>query len=225
MRFDILTALKIQVIVFWVGLWYCVELWYGSKVLRNVGILPHHYITSQPTRPWPKMRGQSCTTNWKGLHRKQSILRYYPGNCLKWQRKITKNLSEQPMPQPGTSWHKLNAVQYILEQTVILFESCLQSFYQLGSFTFLLPHIIESLNSIEQFRHSWCLLLRYFSKRLHIRTWFYFINFINFHSALKYDFQNILQYSNNIYEPLLCRKMIQSMFYYANTNVLYIKLN
>jgi len=41
-------------------LWCCVLMWQdtstledgGSKVVSNVGILPHHYIVSQPRRPW-----------------------------------------------------------------------------------------------------------------------------------------------------------------------------
>jgi hypothetical protein len=52
----------------------------------------------------------------------------------------------------------------------------LQSFYQLGSFAFLLPHISKGLNSIKQVRHCWRLPLQNISKTL--QTWFCFINFI-----------------------------------------------
>jgi hypothetical protein len=66
-RFAVFTAAKIQVKVFWVVMPCNVMVEYqhfggpcclliqdkdeGSKFLLNVGILPHHYIMSQPRRP------------------------------------------------------------------------------------------------------------------------------------------------------------------------------
>jgi hypothetical protein len=54
--FAVFTKLKIQVVVFWV-------LNGGSTVLRNVGILPHHYTASQHSRKFHKSCLQSRTLN------------------------------------------------------------------------------------------------------------------------------------------------------------------
>jgi hypothetical protein len=67
-KFDVFTAIKIQVVVFWfvapvsdvVGYWRfkrpcCLHLHpedIGNMLLRNVDILPYHYTVSQPRRLW-----------------------------------------------------------------------------------------------------------------------------------------------------------------------------
>jgi hypothetical protein len=56
-KFEVFTAVKTQVEVFWVVTLCSVSIFTlqredgGSMVLRNVDILPHHYTASQPRRP------------------------------------------------------------------------------------------------------------------------------------------------------------------------------
>jgi hypothetical protein len=46
MRFGVFLAVKIQVEVFWIG-----GKMDAARVLQNIGILPQHYMGSQPRRP------------------------------------------------------------------------------------------------------------------------------------------------------------------------------
>jgi hypothetical protein len=70
-KFEIFTAVKIQVKVFWVVMPCSIVVGYqcfrpcclnlqgdvgGIMVLKNVGILPQHYMVSQPRRPQPEYK-------------------------------------------------------------------------------------------------------------------------------------------------------------------------
>jgi len=54
---------KIQVEVFWIVVPCSVAEDGGSKVIRNVGILPQHYTASQPRSPRPKILYFTLTLN------------------------------------------------------------------------------------------------------------------------------------------------------------------
>jgi hypothetical protein len=52
-RFEVFTAMKIQVVNSW-AMTLCSDVQCeeeGSMVGLNVGIIPHHYMASQPRRP------------------------------------------------------------------------------------------------------------------------------------------------------------------------------
>jgi hypothetical protein len=59
-KFEVFTAVRFQVMVFWV-VTPCIDvLRYlhlhgedgGSMVFQSTGLLPHHYMVSQPRRQW-----------------------------------------------------------------------------------------------------------------------------------------------------------------------------
>jgi hypothetical protein len=88
---EVFVAMKFQVTVFWVVTPFSDNR--GSTVLWNIGILPHHYMVSEPRRPQPILvdsqdegeNGRSYSHMLRELllekHKKEVVISHVSGHC------------------------------------------------------------------------------------------------------------------------------------------------
>jgi hypothetical protein len=109
----------------------------GSRVLRDVGILPHHYMASKPRRPWLEFhRGERRISHLpefpppakvRGLHRWKPTSAYWRKERARMRMCII--ISSPVVWNTGTSFGWLKqAENYLISQHPVQNLSSLQSY-------------------------------------------------------------------------------------------------